>query len=205
MVVREAPVDLAVELGDFAAQPSIELRRQHSGNTVAAIDGDLHRPRQSHVASDALNVGVEHIRLAARSFARLHVAALGAIPKPLDVVAIERVAGDDHLQSVVVGRIVAAAHRHAAGAVQVERREVGDGRRTHADVDGVGACAHQSVDQRGRELRAGKASIAADGEGRRVALDAERAERLADGAHDRRGQALADDAADVVGAKDFSG
>ena len=42
-------------------------------------------------------------------------------------------------------------------------------------------------------------------EGGRLALDAERAERLADGAHDRRGQALADDAADVVGAEDFSG
>src|SRR5204863_415889 len=63
MVVREAPVDFAVELGDLAAEPPVEARGEHPGDAVAAVDGDLHRACELHVADDALDVGIEHIGL----------------------------------------------------------------------------------------------------------------------------------------------
>src|SRR5207245_10240447 len=48
-------------------------------------------------------------------------------------------------------------------------------------------------------------AVAAHREGRGIALAPERAERAPDLAHDRGREALAHDAADVVGAEDFAG
>jgi hypothetical protein len=45
VVVRKAPVDLAVELLDLAAQPAVQARCEHAGDAVAAIHGDVHLAR----------------------------------------------------------------------------------------------------------------------------------------------------------------
>ena len=205
MVVGEAPVHLAVELGHFAAQAPVEPRREHAGDAVAAVDREVHAPRELHVPGDALDIGVKHVRFAALARAGLEIAALDARAQRLDLIAVERFAGDHHLQAVVLGRVVAAAHGDAAAAAQVMRREVGNGRRRHADIDHVGARAGDAFGQRRDQLGARQPAVAAHREGRRVALASERAERPADVAHDRRRQAAADDAADVVGAKDLGG
>src|SRR5207248_11001201 len=84
MVVREAAVDLAVELGDLAAEAPVEARRQHPGDAVAAVDRDLHRACELHVADDALDVGIEHIGLATLAAAGLEIPALGAVLQLLD-------------------------------------------------------------------------------------------------------------------------
>src|SRR5258706_9922480 len=109
MVTREGPVGLAVELRHLAAQLSIQARCQHSGDTVAAIDRDAHRPRELDVACDALDVRVEHVRLAALTRSGLELAALNPVLQLLDVVAIQGGAGDHHLQTVVLRRVVTAA------------------------------------------------------------------------------------------------
>src|SRR5687768_6137164 len=58
MVVRETAVDLAVELGHLAAKTPVEARREHAGDTVAAVDRDAELPRELHVAGDSLDVGI---------------------------------------------------------------------------------------------------------------------------------------------------
>src|SRR6185437_12951259 len=56
MMIRKAPVDVAEEQGDVAAEPPVEVGRECAGNAVAAIDGDAHRPREMNVAGDAIEV-----------------------------------------------------------------------------------------------------------------------------------------------------
>ena len=70
MVVRETAVHLAVELGDLAAEAPIKPRREHAGDAVSAIDGDVEAARELHVARDALDVGIEDVRRASFAFAR---------------------------------------------------------------------------------------------------------------------------------------
>src|SRR5438477_328121 len=99
-------------------------RRQHAGDAIAAVDGDAHRPRELDVAGDALDVRVEHVALASLAGARLQLARFDARAQALDLIAVERGAGDDHLQAVVLRRVVAAADGDAAVAFQLVRREV---------------------------------------------------------------------------------
>ena len=88
MVVGEAAVDFAVQLGDFAAQAAIKPRREHASDAVAAVHRDAHRPRELHVAGDALDVRIEDVGLAARALAGLEIAALDARFQRLDLVAV---------------------------------------------------------------------------------------------------------------------
>src|SRR6266849_777254 len=203
MMVRKAPVDLAVELGHLAAQAPVEPRREHAGDAVAAVDRDMERPRQLYVGGDALDIGVQHIRSAAFSRTGLELLFFNPAAQLLYVLAPERVARHHHLEAVVFGRIVAAAHRDAAATAQVMRGEVGDRRRRHADLDDAGARRREPVGQGSDELGPRQPAVAANREGRRAALAPERAERAADVAHDRGRKAAADHAADVVGTKDF--
>src|SRR5436190_10240732 len=205
MMVREASIDFAVELRHLAPEAAVKPRRQHAGDAVAAIDGDAHRPRELDVADDALDVRIEHVALALLAGPRLEIACLDTRAKPLYFIAVERGAGDHHLQAVVVRRVVAAADRDAAVAFQLVRREISDRRRRHADIDDAAPGRDDALGERGLQLGAGEAAVAADGESGCVPFAPERAEGAAALAHDRCGEAFADDAADVVGTKNFGG
>ncbi len=84
------------------------------------------------------------------------------------------------------------------------RGEIAHRRRHHADVDDVCAAGANALGKRGSKLGTGKPAIAADDERVTPALEGKRAERLPDGSHDRPGQRLADDTADVVRLEDFA-
>ncbi|EXI70623.1 MAG: hypothetical protein AW07_03953 [Candidatus Accumulibacter sp. SK-11] len=133
----------------------------------------------------------------------LQPVGVDAQPYSLDRLTGQRLATDDHLQSVIVGRVVAAGDGDAALAAEFVRREVHHRRRHAADVDGVDA-GHADAGHQGlRQFRARQASVAADRDGALAALGCQRTEAMPDAADDRRRQGLADDAADVVGLEDL--
>src|SRR6185369_14998106 len=102
MVIREIAVDLAEELDDLAAELAQQARRDDPGHAVAAVDRDAHGPRDLRVADNAIDIGIQHLRArfppGKRSGQR---ARLDAFAYPLDFVARERVACDNHLEPVV--------------------------------------------------------------------------------------------------------
>src|SRR5258708_6182761 len=202
-MIRKTPVHLAVELGALAAQALVQARREHAGDAVAAVHREAEWPRELHIRGDALDVGVEHVGARALAGAGGEALLLDALAQSLHRVAVQRLAADDHLQAVVVRRVVAAAHRDAAAATEMVRGEVNDRGRRHADVDRVRARGGDAGDESIDEFRPRQAPVTADGEGRRLALHRERSERAADLAHDLGGERAADDAADIVGAEDL--
>src|SRR4029079_672624 len=132
--VGEGAIHFAIQLRYLAAKAPIELRSEHAGDAVAAIHGDAHRPRELHVAHDAVDVRVEDVRLAALALPAFQVVLLDPAAQALDVVAVTRLARHDHLEAVVFGRVVLAAHGQADAAVQVVGREIGEPTRSHGDV-----------------------------------------------------------------------
>ena len=173
------------------------------------IDGDLHRPRQPAVADDAgavLGAGCPSSPM--RPLARGVVSASMRRRRRLDVVAVDRAAGEHHLEAVVVLRVVAAGDLDAARCSRARRASP---RRSRASA---------SSPRRGRRRRArsrpGRGSAPRRAPGRRCRPSRPTAtaalaggERLAaEGAAEVLGEALvdrlADDAADVVGLEDRS-
>jgi len=74
----------------------------------------------------------------------------------------ERRAGDDHLEAVVIGRVVAAGDGDAASAAEVVGREIGHRRGDHADVDHVDAARADAGSERAGELGPRQPAVAAD-------------------------------------------
>ncbi|EXI69840.1 MAG: hypothetical protein AW08_00333 [Candidatus Accumulibacter adjunctus] len=203
MVVREAAVDGAEQFDEFATEGPEELRRDATGDAVAAVDGDLHRPCQADVAADPRQVRRLHVGAAGLAGTVLQAIGVDALPDALDRLAGQRLAGDDHLQSVVVGRVVAAGDGDATLAAEFVRREVDHRCRHAADVDGVDA-GHADAGHQGlRQLRSGQAPVTADGDRSLAAFDRQGTESMADAADDGGCQRAADDAADVVGLEDL--
>ena len=114
----------------------------------------------------------------------------------------------DHLEAVVVLRVVAAGHLDAAVAAVLgaRRRDVVQHRRRHgADVDDVEAGRGEAAHQRGRQRRARASAVAADGDRALAGRERLAAEGAAEVLGEARVDRLADDAADVVGLEDGSG
>jgi len=115
---------------------------------------------------------------------------------------VQRVAADHHLQTVVVGRVVAAGDLHAGAGVEMEGGVVEHRRRRQADVDDLAAGGLQPLGEVLGQLGARQAPVAADHHTPLAAGLAGRAEGAADLAHDLRPQVLGHHPADVVGTKD---
>ena len=140
---------------------------------------------------------------AALALAMLQVAGLDALLEVLDGIEGQRGAADDHLQAVVVRRVVAAGDRDAGVAAQFVGSEISQRGGHAADIDGVDAGGADAVHQGAGQFRAGQAAIAADGDGRLALFDGQRAQGMADLANHLGGQRFVDDAPDVVGLEDF--
>jgi hypothetical protein len=106
----------------------------------------------------------------------------------LDRIERQRGAADDHLQAVVVWRVVAAGDRDAGVAAKFVGGEIGDRGRHAADVDGVATGGADAVHQRAGQFRAGQAAVAADGDGFLALFERQCAKGMADLAHDIGGQ-----------------
>ncbi len=202
-MVREVAVDVAEERGDRAAEAPEELRGVRAGDAVAAVDRDRHRPGEADVPDDALEVGGRDVVRAVGAGAAGEVAGFDPRAQRLDVGARQRLAGDDHLEPVVVGRVVAAGHHHAALRAELVGGEVGHRRRHHADVDDVGPRRADAVVERADELGPGQAAVAAGDDGVAAALPRQRAQCPADRVDDRGRERASDHAADVVGLEDL--
>jgi hypothetical protein len=202
MVIREAAVDFAEQLDQLAAERAEEFRGDAAGHAVAAVDDDLHRPRQPDVAGDPRQVGWSDVGTAGLAGAVAEPAGVHALPDRLDRFAGQCLAADDHLQPVVVGRIVAAGDRDTALAAQFVRGEVDHRRRHAADIDGIDAGLADAFHQARRQFGSGQAPVAADGDRALAALDRQRTEAVADLADDIGRQRRADDTANVIGLED---
>ena len=200
-------VDLRIQLVHRAAERAQDAGRRRAGDAVAGIDRDRHRSRELAVGDDARAVLGEDVHRR-RAAAALHVViGFHAPTQSLDLLAVDRAAADDHLEAVVVLRVVAARDLDAArAAVRAARRgDVVQHRRRHrAEVDDVEPGRREAAHERGGERRAREAAVAADRDGAIAGgqhLAAEgTAELLGEPLVDR----LADDAADVVGLEDRS-
>ncbi len=202
MMIREMAVDLAEQFTHRAAKRPEQRRRHGTGHAVAAIDGHVHRPRKLHVGDDALEVARHEIHRAVAAPAlgrhRAQFSRLDAASQRLDRLAMQRIAGNDHLQAVVLRRIVAAGDGHARPGPQLEGRVIDERRRHHADVDDRNPGVAKTVRQCLGKPRSRQASVAADDGFRDPGGLRQRAQRQTDCARRRLRQRLVDDAANVI-------
>ena len=205
VVVREIAVDFAEQRHDLATEALEQFRGDRTGDAVAAIHDDFHRPRQLDIADDLVDIGGADVGAAPLTLAVLEVAGFGAPLQVLDGVEGQRRAADDHFQAVVVGWVMAAGDRDAGIAAQFVGGEIGDRGRHATDIDGVHPGGADAVHQRTGQFGAGQAAVAADSNGALALFGGQRAEGVADPADDVGGQRFVDDASNVVGLEDFSG
>ncbi len=136
MVIGKGPVRFTEQRRDLRAERLQGGHRDDAADAVAAVGDDLHPPLQLVAAHDALAIALEH-----RAVGRLR--SLPA-PKPLgrddlpeaeDVVTVKGLAGQHHLETVELGRVVRAGHLHAAVGLERGHREVQRRGRQRADID----------------------------------------------------------------------
>src|SRR5690606_28819952 len=161
MVVGEGAVDLAEQGFDRGADGFEHARPDLAGDAVAGIDHHLQRAVDLDVGGNALDVVIGDVALGDATGRRCRVqAVLGdARVQVGDRVAGQRLAADHDLEAVVVGRVVAAGHRHAAAGTQVIGAEIHHRRRHHADVDDVAARLAQAGGESGDHVGTGQAAV----------------------------------------------
>ena len=123
MVVGEGAVRLAEERRDLRTQRLERGDGDDAADAVAAVGHDLHRPRQLVTGDDGLTVASEHRVVGA-------LASLPAppalrdddLPESEDVVSVERVPREHHLEPVELRRVVGPGDLHAAVGLQAPRR-----------------------------------------------------------------------------------
>src|SRR5690606_42096350 len=167
MMVREIAVHFGIEREMFAGELGDERFERRTGGAVAGVPTDTHRfkPR----AVDALQTGKYPIDVIVEDLPRLDSAG-SVVPiarrrhpaDRLDVLAAERAALTDHLESLVIGGIVAAGYLDAA--VHLFGRGFGiieHGRRAHADPAHIATARIKPFDQRVLEHRGTHPAIVA--------------------------------------------
>ena len=138
-MVGEMAVNLAEEFFDFAAELAVEPFGECTGGTVAAIHGNFHGPCKLDVGGDAFDVFGHDVVAALGALACKQFAFFDAQAQALDGFIRQGLVGDDHLEAVVVGRIVAAGNHDAGMRAQMLRGEINDRRRDQAQVDDMQA------------------------------------------------------------------
>ena len=200
-MVREVAVDFAEQRDDFAVQRFDQLRGDHAGRAVAAVDHDFQAAGQFDVLDDFGVVAVEDFDLSDAALAAAQVIVLDALVEHLNLLVGEGVAGDDDFEAVVVRRIVATgehhpglAGQHIGGVVQCRRWH-------QADIADVATALGDAANEFRDQLRAGQATVTTD---RHVRFALSQALR-ADGATDPVGgftvEVFRHGATNVVGAE----
>ena len=207
MMIGKAAIDLAVELQHFAAEAAVELARRGAGDAVTAVDRDFHRAHEPYVGGNSIQIGFADVRMAVPPRAASKLAGLDPLAQPLDILARESGSRKHHLQSVVLGRIVAARDRDRAAATEMVRGEISDRGCEHPDLRDVHAACANALRQRASELGSGDPTVAAHCDLRppapAAAVEQLASERLPDQPNAFAGEGFADDAADVIGLEDF--
>ena len=84
-VIGEAPVGLAVELDDLAADATQEVRAVEPSDAVAGVDDDLEPPRRLHEPAHRREVVLARAARGERAAAALEVLPLGEPAQALDL------------------------------------------------------------------------------------------------------------------------
>ena len=202
-VVGEAPVRLAVQLDDIAADATKQLGTVAARHAVAGIDHHAEsagRPDQAHHDAEVV---VADIARRHGALARLEVPPLDRVAQLLDLVLAQRGgAGVDHLHAVVVHRVVASGDVGAAVQTPVGGGEVQHRRGDLADVDDVEAGGAHPLHECGLELGRRLPVVPAHGDGATPPTANERGVSATDLPEDAGIDVGTDTAANVVGAKD---
>src|SRR5262249_52604291 len=102
--------------------------------------------------------------------------ALDPSPGVLDLLAVERLLAEAHLEAIVLGRIVAPRHLDAAPAAPVEEREVHERRRAGAQGDDREPTGDQPLAEGGGVAIRGETAVPAHAHPSLAGLEGQRAE-----------------------------
>ena len=148
VVIGEVAVDVAVQRHDLAAELLEQSRRQLTGHTIAAVHDNLAGLGHHHALQYPVQVMVVQVHLLDLTLAVRQLVIVQTSLQALDALFGQRLAGDHHLQAVVVRRVVAAGDHDAGAGIQRVGGEVEKRRRHLADVDHVAAAFVQAPGQR---------------------------------------------------------
>ena len=139
VVIGEIAVDLAEHFFDLAAECAVQGASEGARHAVAAVDDELHRPRELDVGDDARMVFGGDVVFAIAACAAGEVALDQALAQLLDGVSGQCLATQHHLQAVIVGRVVATGDHDRAVRPELIGGEIGHRRGHHAEVDDADA------------------------------------------------------------------
>ena len=199
MVIWEAPVHVAEELADARPEPAIDERRHRAGRAVAGVDDHGNRAGERAEGLPEIVLVGGHDGTALRgSRAGPDATALDPSAQLLDLLAVERLLTEAHLEAVVVGGVVAPRHLDATLEAPVEKREVHEGRGADTEVDDGEPGRHQTLGEGGGVAIRGEAAVPADAHPPFTRLVCERAEGEAQGTGKGGVEVLLRDAPDIV-------
>ena len=206
VVVGEGAVHVRVQRHHVAAQQHQCFRGGHTGGAVAAVHHHLERARQLVAALHGVQVGGQHVPLLAAALAFAEIALLNAGLEGLDGVAGQGGALNNHLEAVVVRRVVAAGDHYAGvGVVVVVGGEIQHRGGHQAQIHHFAAAGLQAVGEAVHQRRGRQSAVAAHRHG----VAALAAYFSADGQTDQAGGVVGEgvlvNAANVVGAEQGAG
>jgi len=204
-MIGKVAVHLAKQFLDLAAQGAEQLGSERAGHAVAAIDGDFQRAHRLHVGGDARDVFVGDVIGTVSAAALGEIAGFDAHAQRLDRLAGECLAAQYHLETVVVGGVVAAGDHHGGMSAQVIGGKIGHRCRHQTEIDHVDTALADALRQCRRERRPGEPAVASDDDGILLACHRFRTDGVSDFFNYVRRQGFPHYAAYIIGLEDFLG
>ena len=200
MMRRERAVDRAVQHDMLAGQSGDEFCQYLTRRAVAVVPNHLqHAVAAVPVGKQARDVVGGDVDAARRHRGFRHdVAGRRLLAQCTDLLAVERLAAEDDLEAVVVGRIVAAGDHHGTVSRQPGVGVIQHRRRAAADAQRLDPGGTQAVRQGRLERGARQPAVIADGDRAAAGARHQRAETASDGECVGVRQRAAHRAADVI-------
>ena len=203
-------VRLVIQILHLQRETAEQIPRRGRGRAVRAVDEHAQGLQILHGGGQVVEIilrreaaGHDLADLAVRLDGQLTLAQDQLLDARLERVAELEALGREHLDAVVLVRIVRGGDDHARVRVQIDRQICDRRRRDDAKQDRVAAAGRQARDERAFEHVGGNARVLADDDGRlRAGIVRERDGcRLPDAVGELRVQRLVGHAADAVGPK----
>ena len=164
MVIRKTPVHFAVEFDHFTTQGAKQFWRQRTGHTITTVNHNFQRMGQFNVTGNPFNILIA---------LRVGLVLAGALNKVVIVdphlQRLNSVAGkgfipQDHLDAVVIRRIMTAGQHHSAATGEFSGGIIQHGCRYHPHIDDIHPGGQQSFHQGLAQFRTGQTPIAGKGD-----------------------------------------
>ncbi len=174
-----------------------------AGGAIAGVPADS-IALAAEILDQAVDVGIENIRAFGASVTIRPGAGGGAAAELLDLLAEHRAAVEEHLEPVIVGRVVAAGDLDPALHIEDVGRVIEHRARADADPDDVEPALHQPVDECAFQLGRVQAAVPSDGDPASAFVGGEASEASPERPGVFFRESLSDDSADVIFAQDGS-